>query len=167
MDSINYIGYIEKDNFRADEAIIIGGIKSNNIDIKNLTIIGYVHVKNLLLTHDLLIIGGGRIRELIGNNIIINSNEAPFFIDKLKAKQAYLLGGRHPIIVHDAFIFHSYLKHTLVSTMKSKKIIFSERSRIKILTDCNELYFIDPHTFIEELRCSPNRYVFKYETIKI
>lgn len=167
MGSVPLIGYIEKDYLEAKEVFIIGGLRSNNVNVERLTIIGCVNVKNLLLTHDLLIIGGGRIRELTGENIIISASDAPFFIDKLKAKKAYLLGEKYPIIIHDVFALSAFLEHTLVSKMKSKKIIFSSRTRIKTLSDCKELYFTDPHVYIEKLLCNPEKHVFKYETARV
>ncbi|ABN69482.1 hypothetical protein Smar_0370 [Staphylothermus marinus F1] len=160
------IGFIDRDHFEIDEALVIGGIKSVYINTKYLTVIGFVNVKNLLVTKNLLVIGGGRIKKLVGENIILKTDDAPLIIDELKAKEAYLLGGKHPVIIYDALLFSTFLKHALINKLKAKKIIFSSRARVKVLADCDELYFIDPHTYIEEFQCKPSKYVFKYEVVE-
>ncbi|ADI31562.1 hypothetical protein [Staphylothermus hellenicus] len=159
------IGYVDRDHLELDEAHVIGGIKSVYINTKHLTVIGFVNVKNLLITKNLLVIGGGRIKKLVGENIILKTDNTPLIIDELKAREAYLLGGKHPVIIYDALLFSTFLKHALINKLKAKKIFFSSRARVKVLADCNELYFLDPHTCIEELQCKPSKTVYKYELV--
>jgi hypothetical protein len=156
------IGGISGDNLEFEKLVLIGSLRATNVSIKELVIIGSLSIKNLLVMSNGLIIGNGYINNLIAQNLIIETDQSPLIINKLRSNTIYIIGGQAPVIIKSLESVNAFLRHAMIGSLKAKNIVLDEKSRINSFEECDTIIYNDPHVFIEDFKCKPKKQLFKY-----
>ncbi|MEM4619465.1 MAG: hypothetical protein QW607_04555 [Desulfurococcaceae archaeon] len=145
-----------------NEDILTGRINLRNIKCPSLVLIGYTSVKGIVVSDNLVIVGGGFINFLACNRCLIISHSKPFILNRVYCKKAYIIGTRHPVIVKYIKTGEAYLSNTVVDEIESNRLIVNRRVCISSLKKCIEVVFKTPYCWIEELNCKPFQVLFEY-----
>ncbi len=124
---------------------------------------GFLRVRGLVVSDRFVLVGGGSINMLTCSEAVIVTRGRPVYIGNVYCGKLYLVGVRYPIIIDQGKVVELYCRNTLFNQLSVRKLFISGRSGFRKLVDCREIVFNDPHTWFEEMRCSPSKVVFNYK----
>ncbi len=153
---------VELDIFECDSDCFIGSLRAGNVRCNELLLYGYVDVKGLMVVDKLVIVGGGYINMLTCSEALIITRGKPLYIDKMYCYKAFIIGAKHPVLIREARIVELNCSNTLINQLKAKKMILNKRCGVRILKECSEIVFNDPHCWFEVLEKKPVNTKYNY-----
>ncbi|MET1160567.1 MAG: hypothetical protein ABWW65_06350 [Thermoprotei archaeon] len=159
--------YIREDIYECtDEYVVLAGNSVfNTLRCKELAIIGYTRIKGLAVVDKILVIGSGRINILTCSEGIIlgmSSSKKPLVLENIFCEKLVIAGIRRPVIVQRVRSAELYVTNSLLGSVDSKKFVVGERVGVRRLSSCEDLVFMDPHVWIEDLLVKPKKITYAY-----
>ncbi len=154
-------GVVKAETLEADELVIVGELKTTRIKARRLVVIGDTHIQLAATVGKILLVGGGRVANIVSREAILVSRTG-LTIDNLASVEAICVGIERPVFIKSLWTSKAYLKKTLIGILKAKELHIHENTNIRELLDCITLRLLDPHHWIEELRCTPQKVIFIY-----
>lgn len=154
-------GTVKTETLETDELVIVGELRTTRIKARKLVVIGVTHIQLAATVGKILLVGGGKVANIISRKAILVSRTG-ITVDNLASIETICVGIERPVFIKSLWTSKAYLKKTLIGILKAKEVYIHENTSIKELIDCTALNLLDPHHWIEELRCTPLKTVFNY-----
>lgn len=154
-------GAVKTEALETDELVVVGELRSVRVKAQKLMVIGATYIQSVATVGKILLVGGGRVANIISREAVIVSKTG-LTIDNLASIETICLGLEKPVFIKSLWSNRVYLRKTLIGILKSREVHVHENTNIKELIDCTTLNLLDPHHWIEELRCTPQKTVFNY-----
>ncbi|MEM4691415.1 MAG: hypothetical protein QXT88_03600 [Desulfurococcaceae archaeon] len=126
--------------------------------------IGNITGLELVISDSLILIGSGRLNNIVADRLITISRNAPLFINRVYGRKCYLSGSRFPIIVNEIICSNTYLYKCLVNILQTNNVVIGENVTVKNISVKQEIVFNDPYVWFENMNLKPStRVVFNYD----
>jgi len=152
---------IREDVYECIEGVRAGFIEVNTLKCNRLIHIGKLVVKGIMIVDEAYLIGNGYINLLVCRKFYAATLSKPIIVNNIYCEKAVLNGSKHPVIIGNGRVRELIVKSTLINSVEAEKVVVSEKVGIRYLKSVDEIFFTDPHCWIERLGKNPEKIVIK------
>ncbi|MFZ8792126.1 MAG: hypothetical protein ACO2OS_07680 [Thermosphaera aggregans] len=144
------MGMMNKDASVCEASYYLNGFRDHVVSCGEVMIKGFVDAE-LIIGRDVIILGGGKITLLAGENCFLMPVKNPLFVENAHCVNLVSIGGRGHTWISELNARKTYLFKTHVHVLNTVEAWLSRLTSVRTVAKALKIVFTSPHVYIEKL----------------
>lgn len=140
----------------------LSGFKDHVVSCGEIVIKGFVNAE-LIIGRDVVILGGGKITLLAGENCFLMPVKNPLLVENAYCMNLVSIGGKGHVWISELNTRKAYLFKTHVQVLNTEEAWLSRLANVKTVSKALKIVFASPHAYIEKLISEEVNTVYTYK----
>ncbi len=141
---------METEKSVCEASYYLSGFRDHVVSCGEIVIKGFLDA-DLIIGRDVVILGGGRITLLAGENCLLMPIKNPLLVENAYCINLVSIGSRGHVWISELNTRRAYLFKTHVQTLSTEEAWLSRLANVKTVSKASRIVFASPHAYIENI----------------